>query len=363
MNFKRFPDAGIGFSRHGGRITARENAVFLRQLAALLTAGIPIILCCEILEQSQTRPVMRALIFSIRRELLAGRDFYHSLRCQQGVFDELTCQMVKIGEHTGRLDSLLCRVADEKEKALALQTQIRQTLFYPGIIMVTALLVTLGMFLVVIPRFAELFAGSQAALPLLTRGIFYLSSSLRQHGFILLLSAPCVALALVLIPHPACAAFKNAVWQRLLRLPLVHKEIRQLLLVRFTRNLSITLSAGLSLSEGLRLALYSNQHAEFARSLAQLRGCIHSGLQLHQAMRACPGFPEVLVQMVKIGEESGTPEQMLARAADFFEAGIQRRISRLCLLLEPLIMLVLGVLIGGLVIGMYLPIFKLGNVL
>lgn len=341
------------------RITSRESTLFLRQLAVLLTAGIPVMTCCEILEQTQNRPLMQNLVASIRRDLLSGRDLYYCLRRQQGVFDEMSCQLVKMGEYTGRLDLMLSRVADERERTAAVRKQIYQATLYPGVILLTALSVTLGMMLVVIPRFEELFTDSITNLPALTRWIFCLSRGVRHYGFVLFIPVLCFLLYLSL--QPRLNPDRKAPRFSFMDMPLLSSVRNQILQARFARSLSLTLSAGLSLSEGIRLALYSSQHAAFARLLAELRGHIHSGLQLHQAMQASGGFPLLLIQMAKIGEESGTPEQMLSRAADLFEAEIHQRISRFCLLLEPLIMLVLGVLIGGLVIGMYLPIFKLGT--
>jgi type IV pilus assembly protein PilC len=344
------------------RITLFDITVFLRQLATLMSAGVPIIQSCELLEKSQVKSSIRLLIYSIKREMLTGKALYYSLQSHHPYFDELTCQLIKMGEYTGKLDEMLRIIADQQEKNLAFKKHMYQTLFYPCVICVTAFIVTFSMFIFVIPRFADLFQDTQVSLPLLTRCIFYFSAQLQQHLFLLLLPVMAGILAFF---HPALSShLKHRVRQFFIRFPPIRQCLHKIFLARFARNLAMTFAAGMPINEALKLAADASESAEGSTVWAEkLRRHINSGLPLHHAMETLRYFPELMIQMTKIGEESGMLVNMLHKAADFLEADINQLINHLNQLLEPLIMLGLGVLIGGLVIGMYLPIFKLGNAL
>lgn len=336
------------------RITSFDITIFLRQFATLLTAGIPILRCCEMLEKSQVKISMRVLIYSIKRELLSGKDLYSSLYYHQQYFDALTCQLIKIGEHTGKLDITLQMIADEHEKQLAFVKRIKQALFYPCIISVMALVITTSMFLFVIPRFAELFTDTHVPLPTLTLWLFSLSLMLKKHCILLFL--PAIFILLILIK-------KNILLRYFSKLPLIHPFLQKIILARFARHLAMTFSAGIPVMSALKLMMHSHTSMEFTQAIIHLRTRMNTGLQLHQAMQTLPYFPDLMVQMVKMGEESGSLDTLLIKIADFFESDIEQLVSQFSQLLEPLIMLILGVLIGGLIIGMYLPIFKLGSVM
>jgi len=342
-------------------ITDFDIAVFLRQMATLITAGIPLIKSCDILEKSQVKTALQLLIYSIKREILTGKDLFFSLRHHHHYFDEMTCQLIKIGEHTGKLDTMLCMIASHKEKKLAFKRQVKQALFYPCMITITTIIVTLCMFIFVIPRFAELFHDSQIHLPLLTTWIFFLSSKLQQHTYFIF--APILFIVLVILSSKLSSSLKKNITLFLIKSPIINTCVQKVILARFARNVAITFAAGMPITEALRLAMNASGHSEFAGLASTLRNKINSGLQLHQAMQTLSYFPDMMIQMVKIGEESGMLEHMLNKLADFFESDIDHWVGQLSQLLEPLIMLVLGVLIGGLVIAMYLPIFKLGSVL
>lgn len=339
------------------RITAFDIAVFFRQFATLLSAGIPILQCCEMLEKSQVKTALRLLIYAIRRELLSGKDLYSSLHIHNRYFTEIICQLIKIGEHTGKLDMTLNMIAEDYEKQLAFKKRIHQALFYPCMITITALLVTVSMFLFVVPRFAELFSGTHVQLPALTRWIFFLSAMLEQHIYVLFFPI------LLFLPQLWSRQWKQQVLRRLTQLPVIKPLRQKIILAKFARNLAMTFSAGIPITDGLKLTMQTDNHIEFTHTMIRLRGKINSGMHLHQAMQSLPYFPDLMIQMVKIGEESGLLDHLLLKVAGFFESDIDGLLNQSSRLLEPLIMLVLGVLIGGLVIGMYLPIFKLGSVL
>jgi|SRR5579885_557654 type IV pilus assembly protein PilC len=350
------------FLRNYRAVTPFDITILLRQLATLITAGIPVIKSLEIMEKGQAKLALQLLLDSIRREILTGKDLSACLRLHPQYFDDMTCQLVKVGEHTGKLDTMLGMIAKYKENNLAFIKRIRQAFFYPGMITGVAVIVTICMFMFVIPRFAELFSEAKVRLPLLTRWIFYLSDILqhaaRNAGILIL-----VIISMALIPNRYTQLIKNRSKKIFLRLPIVYPCLQKVTLARFARTLAIAFAAGIPVNDALRLTRHAAGNPEFSALIMRLHHRINSGLQLHQAMETLPGFPDLMIQMVKIGEESGMLEPMLNKMADFLESDINHMVTLLNQLLEPLIMLMLGVLIGGLVIGMYLPIFKLGSVL
>jgi type IV pilus assembly protein PilC len=337
-------------------ITPLDITIFLRQFAALLTAGIPILQCFRVLEKNQGKIAMHLLIDSIKHELLSGKNLYTSLSTHKKYFNEMTCQLIKIGEHTGNLDTTLKMIADEHERQLAFIRQIKHALFYPCVISFTALLVTVSMFLFIIPKFSELFTGTHIPLPALTRCLFFLSAQLNQHLFLLCLPVLCISF--LYLPHAFSRKIKKSCQKRLHQFSFMQK----ILLARFARNLATMFAAGIPITDALRLLMNAN-YPEFTHTILRIRSKLHAGLHLHQAMQSTAYFPDLMLQMVKIGEESGSLDHMLNKAADFFETDIEHLLRQFSRLLEPLIMLVLGVLIGALIIGMYLPIFKLGSAL
>lgn len=343
------------------QITTSDAVIFLRQFATLIEAGIPLIQSCDLLEKSQEKTALRLLIYSIKREILAGKTLFHSLKPHPSVFDELTCQLIHMGECTGNLDKMLSLIARHQEKNLAFKKRIQQALFYPLVISITAFVMTFSLFMFVIPRFAELFHDTTVKLPLLTAWIFYCSDLLQRY------SGLCLVILLsflwVLFRSPYSRAIKRGLYQTLIQLPLLKSYMRKIILARFARNLAIALSAGIPLIEALSLTAATSGNMEFTGLITKLRNKIRSGLQLHYVMGLFPYFPALMVHMVRIGEESGKLEHMLDKTADFLEAEIDHFTGKLSQLLEPLIMLVLGVLIGGLVISLYLPIFKVGSAL
>lgn len=349
----------LTFIKKNTAITSFDITLFLRQLATLLVAGIPIIECCEMLEKSQTKQSLRLLIYGIKRDLLSGKQLSASFTVCGTYFNPLICELIKIGESTGRLDKMLLTIANYQEKNLLFKKKIRQACFYPAIIAICALAVTLGLFIFVIPRFADLFQEMNDKLPLLTRALFYFSSKINQSlsfvGIIFLIF-------LILLKHhypqlkPRLIIFYTS-------LPFIKTCQLKLRLMHFARNLAITFAAGIPLNDGLKLAINASDNKTFKKTLLQLRNQIISGENLHSAMEQLSLFPSLMTQMVKVGEETGMLDAMLEKIADFFESETDLFITKLTQLLEPLIMVVQGVLIGGIVIGMYLPIFRLGNTL
>jgi type IV pilus assembly protein PilC len=339
------------------KITAIDIALFFRQLATLISASIPIVQSFEILRQSQENPSLSTLIQSLKKEVEAGKNLVIALRKFPNYFDDLTCYLIQIGEQTGTLEIMLKRIAYHKEKSITLRNQIKQALFYPSMIFSVAILVSLVMLLFIVPRFAELFQTMHGQLPLFTQCIVNLSTGLRNYYWLVLIP---ILLFIITAPkiwrHPE---FKQRFDTIILRVSIVNKII----LTRFLRSLSITFAAGVPIAEALKILAPTTGNQKFTKIISELYQGVFKGQQLHQAMRPQSLFPLMTIQMIKVGEESGTLEHMLTKIAEIYESDIDHLIEQFKQLLEPLIMIILGALIGGLVIAMYLPIFKLGTVI
>lgn len=338
-------------------ITPADLFLFLRQLATLINAGVSLLAACNLLEKSQYHPPMQALIYTIKRDILSGHSLYHSMRKHQRYFDNLTLQLIHIGEQTGKLDTNLIAIVNYLENTLTLQRKIKQQLFYPCIITFIACLISACMLIFIIPHFSELFSDMLPQLPFYTRWLFNLSAFLRQHGWVILL---------LLIGAGFLLRYrmqKSMLSILLNRLPLFKQFLQLSLTIQFIRHLSIMLNAGMVISNALQLYISTHHHPGFTKTLYQVQQQIRAGMPLHQALANHHIFPPLLIQMTKIGEETGMLDAMLNKAADFFSADVELLTGRLTQLLEPMIILILGTLIGGMVIGMYLPIFKLGSAL
>ncbi len=341
------------------RISLVDIMLLMRQFATLFAAGVPIVRSCDILESSQQHNELSSLLHQLKHDMLAGKSLHSGFVRHSHWFNPLVCQLIRIGEETGKLDDSLQRIAHYFEKKYALRQQIQRALFYPALTAGVACLITLGMLLFVIPHFAALFETSSIVLPRWTRIIFAISFFLRHQAIIIIIfTAAAAAVWLYFLPDVSL----STAWENMLpRLPMINKHHRQLMLARFTRHLAITFSAGIPLPDAIQLCIHGS--SSLATQLAYLQTSIHAGLPLHQAMQSVSCFPAYMVQMIKVGEESGKLDTMLLHLADKMEADMQHTMNQLSQLLEPLIMVTLGVVIGGLVIGMYLPIFKLGSTL
>ncbi|HEX4044427.1 MAG TPA: type II secretion system F family protein [Gammaproteobacteria bacterium] len=338
-----------------------DITIFFRQFATLIAAGIPIIQCCETLAQSQQKIALRQLIYALKRDILSGKNLFFSVSQHKQYFNNITCHLINLGEQTGKLDSMLIIIAQYHEKNLAFKKQLQQILFYPAIIMIIACIVTFGIFIFILPRFAELFQTSQQPLPSFTQWLFFFSTLLRQYSYLFFF--PLFTLAALLCYQQPRALIKKQGYRIIQRLPVIKPFLKKILLAKFFRHLTITISAGLPITQALALAAATHHPQDLQITITQLRYAVMSGLPLHHSMASTRFFSHLMIQMVKVGEESGMLTTMLDKIADFLEADVNQLINQLNHLLEPLIMIILGVLIGGLVIGMYLPVFQLGNTL
>lgn len=332
------------------KLTPQDITLLFHQLATLIHAKIPILQCCDILEKSQSKLAARIFINTMRRDLLSGKSLSTIFNQYPHYFNAFICQLIRIGEHTGKLDHLLLTIAKHLDHQLVFKRKIKQALFYPTIIFCTGIIMTLCLFIFVIPQFAELFQQSNTTLPPLTSAIFYLANHLSNACIVSLIGGILIYCLLKYKKHS-------------FHIPLLTHYQKKIILARFTQNIALTFGAGIPILDALRLSAATCTQQHFTRLIHQVITKIQSGIQLHRALAAYPFFPEQMIQLIKVGEQTGMLVEMLQKTSAFFEDDIEQFIQRFIQLLEPLIMLGLGVLIGGLVIGLYLPIFKLGNTL
>src|SRR3990167_57047 len=337
------------------RVTTPDIIAFLYQLATLLSAGLPIVQCYHILSYSQKKPALRHALLAIKKELETGISLSQAMRLHPHYFDKTYCQLIQIGEQTGSLDIMLKKIVTNKEKMYKFSKKIKQALFYPAIITCVACITMLIMLVYAIPQFAQLFTELRTPIPTITAAIFSVSLFLRNYSWIIL-----VLITFIIFIY---VRYKDSVIKKILfYLPWSNLFFKKIALVSFLENLSLLLSAGIAIADALNLLIHTS-HSPLTPVVKQLRLKVLSGESLHYAMQTQYYFPSMMLQLIKTGEESGTLVEMLTKTAYFYESEVDDFLLTLEQFLEPLIIIVLGALIGGLVIALYLPIFKLGTIM
>lgn len=344
------------------RIKTSHVALFTRQLATMMKAGIPLVQSFDIVIQGLDHPRMSLMTTTIRAEIAAGNSFAESLRRYPRVFDTLYCNLIEVGESSGSLEVMLDRLATFKEKTEALKAKIRKAMNYPIAIILVALLSSGIMLIEVVPALAETFSDFGAELPAFTLFVVALSDWVAAYWWQSLLGAVVV----LVLSKEALLRFKTlrqVVDRLLLRLPIVGAIIRAACYARFSRTLSTLYAAGVPLVDALDSVAGATGNYVFEQAINRIRADVANGQPLHSAISGTELFPSMISQMASIGEESGALEAMLERSASHFEAEVDDAVDSLTSLLEPAIIVVIGILVGGLVIAMYLPIFQLGSVI
>ncbi|MBS1197188.1 MAG: type secretion system protein [Proteobacteria bacterium] len=347
--------------RGGGKVTEKDIALFTRQLATMMKAGVPLLQSFDIVGRGHANPAVSKLLLDIKSDVETGSSMSQAFRKYPLYFDQLFCNLVGAGEQAGILDSLLDRLATYKEKILAIKSKIKSALFYPISIMIVAFAITAVIMLFVVPAFKDVFKGFGADLPAPTLFVIGISDAFVAYWYIIF---PIVIGSFVGFFY---------VWKRsekmqiimdrlLLRVPVFGDIIRKSVMARWTRTLSTMFAAGVPLVESLESVGGAAGNYVYKIATKQIQNEVSSGTNLTTAMQNTNLFPNMVTQMVAIGEESGALDSMLSKVADFFEAEVDDAVEAMSSLMEPIIMVVLGVLIGGLVVAMYLPIFKLGAV-
>lgn len=343
-----------------GRLSHSALRHFTRQLATLLLAGIPLVQALDTL--AKTAGSGRELFLTLKAQVEAGYSFWETLRHYPRHFDLLFCHLVQVGEMSGTLALLLEKIASYQEKSAAIKQKIKKALLYPSLVIIIGVGITALLLLLVVPQFEQLFKQFNAALPPLTQLIIDLSTILKIRGW-MILGILTAILSAIIYAHRHHLSVQIGLDKLLLKLPLLGKILHYGAIGRYARTLAITLSAGLPLMEALSLVAAATGNRVYERALHQIKQQISNGISLHLAMQYTHLFPLMVIQMVAIGEESGSLDTLLAKTASFFEEQLATIIENLSTILEPLIMIIIGLLVGTLVIAMYLPIIKLGAVI
>ena len=343
-------------------ITPGDIAIFARQLATMMKAGVPLVQSFDIVADGQENIAFRELVIAIKNDVSGGNSLASALKRHPRHFDDLFCNLVHAGEQSGKLDSMLDRIAIYKEKTEALKSKIRKALTYPIAVVGIAIIVAAILLIWVVPQFAETFSSFGADLPAFTMFVLMLSNFVQAYWWAIFFG---LGAGIYILKEMRYRNKKFADWidAMMLKLPIVGPILKEAVVARFSRTLCTTFAAGVPLVEALDSVAGAAGNEVYARAIRQIRDDVTVGTQLNQAIRTTGLFPMMLLHMVTIGEESGALDSMLDKVASHFEAEVDNKVDGLTALLEPFIMAVLGVLVGGMMVAMYLPIFMLGSVM
>ena len=362
INAKRVKKKAKPLFSFGNSITPNDIAVFTRQLATMTRAGVPMVQSMDIVMDSTEKPLMKDLVRQIRHDVSGGTPVAIALKKHPKQFDELYCSLISAGETSGTLEVMLDRIAIYKEKSEALKATIKKALTYPIATILVAIVVTGILLINVVPQFASTFESFGSELPAFTQFVVGLSE-LVQAWWVIIAGAITASVVGFSRLRASNQGFSAKVDAALLKVPVFGKIIHDAVIARYSRTLSTTFAAGVPLVEALDATASASGNAVYTRAIKLIRNDVTSGMSLLQATRASGLFPMFLVQMTSIGEESGTLDEMLGKVADQYEMQVDNAVGSMSSLIEPMIMSVLGVLVGGLMIAMYLPIFMLGSVM
>ena len=349
------------FGQSSGKISTKDITVFSRQLATMMSSGVPLVQSFEIVGRGHENKAMQQLIMGIKADVEAGGSLNEALAKHPQQFSELYINLVVAGEHAGILEEILHKLATYMEKTEALKSKIKGAMFYPIAVVVVAFVITCILMIFVIPQFQDLFSGFGAELPALTQVVINMSKWFQSYWY-LLIGAIVAAVFAIIQAMKRSIKFAHFVDRVLLKLPVLGDILNKSAIARFARTLATMFAAGTPLVEAMTSVAGACGNIVYYEAVMKMRDEIATGTQMQTAMRDVNIFPNMVVQMVAIGEESGALDSMLSKVADWYEQEVDDAVESLTSLLEPIIMAVLGVLIGGLVIAMYLPIFKMGQV-
>jgi type IV pilus assembly protein PilC len=345
-----------------GKVTAEDIAIFARQLATMLTAGIPMVQAFEIIGVGNDKPAVQKLVLAIKSDIETGNALNQALAKHPLYFDDLFVNLVEAGEHAGALETVLDKIATYKEKTEALKKKIKKALFYPAAVLAVAVIVTVILLLFVIPQFESLFKGFGADLPVFTQFVINMSRWMQANGWMLFIAVVAAVFAFGYF-YKRSRPMRQFLDRTSLQIPVIGPILKKAAIARFARTLATMFGAGVPLVEAMKSVAGATGNIVYQDAVMRMRDEISTGLRMQRAMENTGLFPNMVVQMIAVGEESGSLDEMAAKVADFYEADVDAAVDGLSSLLEPLIMVILGVLVGGLVVAMYLPIFKLGAVI
>lgn len=355
---KKKPKPLFGGSK---KITPFDIAMLTRQLATMMKAGVPLVQSFDIVADGLENKGLQELVMGIRNDISSGTSFAGALRKHPKHFDDLYCNLVDSGEKAGALEQMLDRIATYLEKTELLKKKVKKAMTYPIAVIVVAIIVTAILLVKVVPQFESLFQGFGAELPVFTQMVVKLSEWMQSWWFVVLLGI----VGTIFIFKEAIRRsqkFSDFVDKSLLKFPVVGEILDKSAVAKFGRVLSTTFAAGVPLVDALDSVAGATGNAVYRDAIERIKNDVSSGTQLQASMRQQDVFPVMAVQLTAIGEESGNLDEMLAKVAEHYEAVVDDMVDNLTALMEPMIMAVLGVLVGGLIIAMYLPIFQMGNV-
>lgn len=342
-------------------IKAQDIAIFTRQLATMIEAGVPLIQSFEIVAASLDNPSMKSLVLKLKLDIESGTTLASALRNHPRYFDDLFCALVESGEQSGSLEMMLERVATHQEKSELLKAKIKKAIKYPLAVIVVAVIVSIILLIKVVPILADLFNSFGSELPVFTQIVVDMSDWMKDWWLSLMIGFGVIFIAFFALKKRS-KNFHDFLDQLLLKLPIFGKITYQAIVARFSRTLATTVAAGVPLTDALESTAGVTNNVVFYNATQQIKNDVSKGQQLQFAMRSTKLFPSMAIQLVGVGEESGSLEKMLEKIALYYENKVDNAVDGLTSLMEPIIMVVLGVLVGGLVIAMYLPIFKMGAV-
>ena len=347
--------------RSGGKITSIDISVFSRQLATMMAAGIPMVQSFEIIGNGHEKPAMQKLVLDVKSSVEGGSTLHESLAKHPLYFDDLFVNLVEAGEHAGALETLLDKIATYKEKTEALKKKIKKALTYPIAVLAVAVIVTIILLVFVIPQFESLFKGFGADLPAFTQMVVSLSRFVQHQGWwmgLMFIGAVYTFFYFKKRSRP----MQRGLDRIMLKFPIIGPILVKSAIARFSRTLSTMFAAGVPLVEAMQSVAGATGNIVYEEGTLRMKDEVATGQRLQRAMENTGLFPNMVVQMIAVGEESGSLDTMSAKVAEFYEAEVDNAVDNMSALLEPMIMAILGVLVGGMVIAMYLPIFKLGAV-
>jgi type IV pilus assembly protein PilC len=347
--------------RKGGKVNAGDIAIFSRQLSTMLAAGIPLVQAFEIVGNGNDKPAMQKLILDVKADVEGGTSLHEALGKHPLYFDDLFVNLVEAGEQAGALESLLDKIATYKEKTEALKKKVKKALFYPAAVLVVAVIVTVVLLVFVIPQFESLYKGFGADLPAFTQFVIHVSNVVQHDGFFI---GAVIAGAFWAFTYfkKRSRAMREFLDRLILKVPVIGPILNKAAIARYARTLSTMFAAGVPLVEALDSVAGATGNIVYEKAVLRMRDEVATGQRLQRSMESTGLFPNMVNQMIAVGEESGSLDEMSGKVATFYEAEVDNAVDAMSSLLEPLIMVILGVLVGGLVIAMYLPIFKLASV-
>ena len=350
------------FGGQGKPIKPADIAIFTRQLATMLKAGVPLVQSFDIVAEGAEKPRMKELVGNIRNDVASGSGLAPSLAKYPRLFDDLFCSLVASGEDSGTLETMLDRVATYKEKTEQLKAKIKKALTYPTAVVVVAIIVTAILLIKVVPQFAETFRSFGSDLPAFTLFVLTISNFVQKWWFVILLMI-IGAIFLFREAKLRSVQFAEFLDRLILRAPVFGGIVHDAVIARFSRTLATTFAAGVPLVDALESTAGAAGNSVYAKAIRQIKDDVTTGSTLYSSTKATGLFPNMLLQMMSIGEESGALDEMLDKVANHYEEAVDNAVDSLSSLMEPMIMAILGVLVGGLMIAMYLPIFMLGSVI